>query len=254
MGRKLMRVPMDFHWPKNQTWKGYINPIKSQECKSCDGTGLNPATKQISDTFYDFENTGQRWSDKITDDEVRALVRVGRLSDFMPDQKWYDFDEESNHWRVMDRTGEKPQWANCEEPRMPSTADVNFANSRNGRGHSHDAINRWILIRARANRLGVYGQCEFCGGEGDIWQSEEIKKLHDEWKEFDPPIGDGFQLWETTSEGSPASPVFQSLENLCEWCESNASTFGNSKTSKENWIKMLSDDRVYHQEGNAIFI
>lgn len=71
MGRKLMRVPMDFRWPRKQTWKGYINPIRSQECKSCGGTGLNPATKVLSDTFYDFENTGQRWCDKITDDEAR---------------------------------------------------------------------------------------------------------------------------------------------------------------------------------------
>ena len=26
MGRKLMRVPLDFAWPLKKVWKGYINP------------------------------------------------------------------------------------------------------------------------------------------------------------------------------------------------------------------------------------
>ena len=30
----------------------------------------------------------------------------------------------------------------------------------------------------------------------------------------DPPNGDGYQLWETTSEGSPVSPVFESIDAL----------------------------------------
>ena len=32
-----------------------------------------------------------------------------------------------------------------------------------------------------------------------------------------PPKGEGFQLWETTTEGSPVSPVFETLDELCEW-------------------------------------
>lgn len=58
-------------------------------------------------------------------------------------------------------------------------------------------------------------------------------------EQYDPPTGDGFQLWETTSEGSPQSPVFATLEELCAWCEDNATTFASFKATKEQWFKML---------------
>lgn len=71
---------------------------------------------------------------------------------------------------------------------------------------------------------------------------------------IEPPIGEGYQLWETTSEGSPVSPVFKTLDELCGWCEENATTFSHFKTTKEKWKQMLEDDFVYHQQGNVIFI
>jgi len=53
---------------------------------------------------------------------------------------------------------------------------------------------------------------------------------------YNPPSGIGYQLWETTSEGSPMSPVFSTLDELCEWCEyNNASIFANDTMSKECW-------------------
>jgi len=70
----------------------------------------------------------------------------------------------------------------------------------------------------------------------------------------EPPEGEGYQLWETTSEGSPSSPVFETLELLCEWCETNATTFGHFKATKEEWKQMFDDNFVVHREGNAIFI
>lgn len=68
------------------------------------------------------------------------------------------------------------------------------------------------------------------------------------------PEGEGYQLWETTSEGSPISPVFETLEALCEWCEDNATVFADIKVSKERWFDMLSDNYVMHKEGNVVFI
>lgn len=64
------------------------------------------------------------------------------------------------------------------------------------------------------------------------------------------------QLYENTSEGTPLSPVFRAdeFENLCEWAAENASTFADHKASKEDWMKMLSDGLVFHQEGNVIWI
>ena len=69
-----------------------------------------------------------------------------------------------------------------------------------------------------------------------------------------PPKGNGYQLWEATSQGSPVSPVFATLDELCEWCEKNATTFAHFKATKEEWRKMLEDDNVHHKEGNCIFL
>lgn len=83
----------------------------------------------------------------------------------------------------------------------------------------------------------------------DTYLEEPMKKL----KELlAPPSGEGYQLWETTSEGSPVSPVFETLDELCEWCENNATTFADFKTSKEKWKEMLIADFVYHKHGNII--
>ena len=67
----------------------------------------------------------------------------------------------------------------------------------------------------------------------------------------DPPCGDGFQLWETVTEGSPISPVFATLDELCG---ENAFVFASDRTTKENWKRMLEAGIVYHQEGNRMFV
>lgn len=49
--------------------------------------------------------------------------------------------------------------------------EVNRANSCGGMfgDFNHDAINRFILIETRAKRLGVYGHCQDCKGDGYIY-------------------------------------------------------------------------------------
>lgn len=51
----------------NEVVNFYFEIIReSHKCESCDGSGLNPETKQISDDWYDFANTGRRWCENIT--------------------------------------------------------------------------------------------------------------------------------------------------------------------------------------------
>lgn len=163
------------------------------QCPSCEGEGLNPETKKISDNFYDFAGSGARWSDKITQDEVIELIKRRRLSDFAKPTTTLDgktevtnyfFDEEKGCWMGFIRTtGIKGKLVKVKEPtEYPTAAEVNAAQNQRGMGfRSHDAINRWILIETRAKRLGVYGKCEHCEGRGYI---------------FDEPEGKlGLQLW-----------------------------------------------------------
>lgn len=233
MGREIKRVALDFDWPLKMTWKGYLNPYDSQECRVCDGSGHNPETKQISDDWYDFARTGRRWSDKIAQDEVEALFKKGRLSrDFWGFQAWYDKDEQKwLGWVAGVKQEINPI------PPYPSADEVNKW-SRNGIGH--DSINQWICVETRAKRLGVFGDCPVCNGTGSIWFSEKVRELSENWYEdekYDPPTGEGWQLWETVSEGSPVSPVFETPEGLEAWLIGEGYSEGAAKSFIESgWV------------------
>ena len=67
--------------------------------------------------------------------------------------------------------------------------------------------------------------------------NKDLKKI---WH-HEPPTGEGYQLWETTTEGSPQSPVFESLEELCDWAEENATAFADFKITKEEWFKIFTE-------------
>ncbi|MFZ2306801.1 MAG: hypothetical protein WAW73_20195 [Rhodoferax sp.] len=106
----------------------------SEDCKHCDGNGYHQDAQIIVNTFYRHQCApGQTpWNDKITEDEADALIAAGRA-----------------------KAGE-------------TAATINAA--QHGGGFlSHDAINRGILIQARAKRLlGVDGYCPHCNGEGYV--------------------------------------------------------------------------------------
>ena len=67
---------------------------ESKACLKCDESGYNEATKQISNDWYSFDRSkwirvrdGRQyndfaWCNHINDNEVEALVKAGRLSDF----------------------------------------------------------------------------------------------------------------------------------------------------------------------------
>lgn len=243
MGRELKRVPLDFDWPLGMIWKGFLNPYASQDCTACGKSGYNPETKKIYDSWYDFENRRGRydcWCYNLTQEDVQALLDAGRLWDFtrVPRPGQEDLPRWENGW-LKESNGY-----------IPTAEEVN-AWARQGTGH--DGINHWVCAKAKAERLGVYGLCKYCQGKGYIFATPEIEKLHEEWESFEPPEGEGYQLWSTTTEGHPMSPVFKTLNELCEWCADNETTFGSFKATAEEWRKMLDDGHVYHQEGNMIF-
>jgi len=237
MGREIKRVPLDFDWPLNKVWQGYLNPFAKarHECLECDGTGYNPETKQIADDWYDHDGFGNRWmyvygtapdgtpakrppwkivgdchrwDNKLEAGEVEALMEHGRLSD-LTYPLWYRKD--GDQWLVLDERDRDKGWVPCDPPTMPTPEQVNYWSQHS---FGHDAINRWICIEARATRLGVWGQCEVCDGTGEHWSSPEAKEQYDTWEKIEPPAGEGWQVWETVSEGSPVSPVFDSPDAL----------------------------------------
>jgi hypothetical protein len=265
MGRKLMRVPMDFAWPLKQVWGGYLNPFYSQsiKCPRCDGSGYAPDAKRFSDQWYGnapFDPVAYGATPLTVDHpSVRALAErnvtrepgyygtspgaadreARRLWDFMHKQ-W------SHHLIQADVDVLLKEGRLADFTRAGKTPTADEVNAWSIGGFGHDAINHWICVKARCKREGVPVSCG-CH-DGKMWPSEKVRRQCERWKQTEPPVGDGFQLWETTSEGSPTSPVFATMEELCEWCADNATTFASFKASAIEWRRMLDADFVVHKE------
>lgn len=276
---------MDFAWPRGKTWGGHLNPFDGQStpCDQCEGDGSSPEAKRLKDQWYGYapfrpEDRGSKPLTTCTP-EVRAFAErnCNHSPDFygntkaaverealrlitMWNKQWchhLNADDvaalvEGN--RLFDLTstftpGEG--WKRNDPPNMPNPEEVNAWSLQ---GFGHDSINQWIVVRAECKRLGHPEICSKCGGEGSLWPSPEIKKQSEDWTDTEPLADEGFQLWETTSEGSPVSPVFATIEELCEWCAVNATTFGRDRATAEQWRKMLDEDFICHREGGTVYL
>jgi hypothetical protein len=247
MGREVRRVPIDFDWPLNEVWEGFLSPDKFDEtpCPDCKN-GYSPRAENLYDLWYgklpfdpastgstpwrhdspavrafaernlsnapDYYGSGnaalrreaqrladlfnEGWSHHLAQEDVDALVAAGRLHDFT--HTW----SREHGWQPKDPTV------------TPTAAQVNEWSLR---GFGHDAINASVVIRARCEREGIDDTCPTCKGHASLERFEGQRAEAEAWEPTDPPKGDGWQLWETVSEGSPVSPVFATADELAGW-------------------------------------
>jgi hypothetical protein len=156
------------------------------------------------------------WCHHLNQDDVNALVEAGRLMDF------------THTWSREDR------WQKKEPPFIPSAAQVNEWSLR---GMGHDSLNAGIAVSARCKREGHDDTCPACAGHGSTEKYPGQRAEAEAWESSEPPSGDGWQLWETTSEGSPKSPVFASAAELAGWCEGNATAFAGIRWTRDEWLR-----------------
>lgn len=268
MGRELKRVALDFSWELNKVWEGYINPYSPKSCIFCGGNGYSSHAKKLQDMWYgympfrpedrgsvpfkpedeiirnfairnvsnspEYYGTGElaiyheamrlcalfnnKWSNHINDDDVAALIKHQRLLD-------------------LTHTYVDGKWKEKEPAYIPTAKEVNEWNIRS---FGHDGINSHVCIKAECERLGLPQYCDNCRGEGYIWASEQEKQRSEEWKRIAPPEGEGYQIWETVSEGSPISPVFSTPEELAKYMDGRK--WGADKgTSYETWLAFINN-------------
>lgn len=271
MGRELKRVPLNFEWPMSKVWQGFLNPhyTNSHDCAACAGSGSSPEAQRLQNQWYGnnepfkpedrgsvpflpthpkvrafaernvahapefygvsdaaIQREARRlathfnrgWNHHLNAADVAALLEAGRLKDlthtFTPGIGW------------QEKT----------PPCVPTPEEVNAWSISGGCGH--DSINQWIVVGAECKRLGIDPECQHCKGEGTVWDSPENKQVAEAWMSTQPPTGDGFQIWETVSEGSPISPVFATPEELAQhmagtrWGADHGSSY-------ETWLKFI---------------
>lgn len=259
MSREVRRVSLDFDWPLKQVWTGYLTPedLHEEKCAPCDGDGgsefarhqharwygyvpfdpsetgsvrLTPKTPAVrafaernvstSPEYYGHDEIAivreatrlcglwnGMWSHHLHQDDVDALVADGRLMDFT--HTW----TRGQGW----------------EPIVPSPAvTAEQVNEWSLRGFGHDSINCWVAVRAACGRAGQPETCADCAGHGSRERYEGQRAAAEAWKPTEPPTGEGWQLWETTSEGSPTSPVFADPEELAQWMSRNPCGFAGA--------------------------
>lgn len=98
----------------------------------------------------------------------------------------------------------------------------------------------WPLNKVWAGYLlkCCINNCDDCKLAGELMGY----KLNDcgcpNYPKFDPPKGDGYQLWETISEGSPITPVFATPEKLAKWLVGNDTSI-TKDCDYEGWLKFI---------------
>lgn len=259
MGKELKRVPINFEWEIGKTWCGYINPHEVHKCKNCDGSGYSDEYYKLRDEWYGdptkenyipnpfrkncIYNT-KAWKNNLNEDDVNALLENDRLWDFTR----VPINDEQKEIVKQEIANGKNSWLPFNNGYIPTPQEVNEWNLKT---LGHDSMNAWYCIKARLKKEGKPYVCNKCNGTGKNWQHPKAKKLYNNWKNYDPPIGEGFQLW---SYDSPVTPVFNSLEELCDYCEKqNISVFAGNTATKKEWLEMLNDNFVHHKDGNMIF-
>ena len=96
----------------------------------------------------------------------------------------------------------------------------------------------WRVLKDLLERGGTsYDEwkCVRCKGEGHLGDPDYYDKWYQN-ERHDPPAGEGWQLWETVSEGSPITPVFATPEELAthlsapgyQWGAMSAMTYENA--------------------------
>ena len=187
MTQIIKRVPFDFDWPMYRVWSGYVNPyLKSRhECPGCKGKGLNPPSQQIYQDWLDQCINGyeQPTSETLTQEEVDLLFSLGHLEGYYAGKPTVEY--------VNRDLKEKAQW--------------------------RDTSCTFLITRIKAARLGVWGYCGICQGTGELWESLLDQEKSLTWTPIEPPVGEGYQVWETVSPGSPVSPVLPDSNSLIRW-------------------------------------
>lgn len=229
MSREIRRVPVDFDWPLDKTWEGYLSPdsLDGEPCPDC--YQINSRGEKVSGNG---STAAAKWVEA-------ALYLIGMMADDIRAQSFVGTEHQFTQFGD-DRSRLHPYLAtlqniNVYEGRRPSADIVDLVAGITGRptvgigDASSFAFKALDALKAAAGVDEKWGWCSTCEGHGTVEKYPGQRAEAEAWEPTEPPTGEGWQVWESVSEGSPISPVFADREDLIGWLMSPAYTWGTSR-------------------------
>lgn len=197
MGRELKRIALDWTWPVGKVWEGYVCnvgrpcPAHGEDCwggQTAAAWWVSALGRFIDLLGEDAADPTRRgiWPHPYIQDFPQAPGEGGRMHPLTP--QLADFVAAFRGCRAEDMRGGL----------LASRAQSKPA---------------WRTLYRIARLPKGWGVCAVCNGH-DI-HPDDLAAL-EAWEPTEPPAGEGWQLWETVSEGSPITPVYPTAEALIE--------------------------------------
>lgn len=268
MSREVKRVPVDFDWPLDEVWSGYVHTEEENErwaeddCPDCT-SGYSPRAQHLYELWYGrapfrpedngstpltpetpavrafaernvtrdansrrFYTRGYFGENLTVEEAIQREAR--RLADLFNSQLSHHLNEDDvEALRAVDRLPRelthrfdrdvepRERWQRIEPAPEITAAQLNEQMIVGGLFGA--TVGVYDLVEARCTREGVESACQTCGGHGSLERYPGQRAEAEAWERTEPPTGDGWQLWESVSEGSPISPVFATAEELAQW-------------------------------------
>lgn len=276
MGRQVRRVALDFAWPMNKPYDGFMHPAELDpvQCPVCEGSSYSPEGREMHDRWWGYIpfSPEQAGSEPFTIDTPGVLDYARRK--IMDERAFYDDylgatgDETArregrrmcglwnatwqhhlsqqdvdallasgevlagltHRWNDETRT-----WVKKDGP-PPTQREVNIWGLNLTGGVL--SVPGWAVQKAEAERRGVSLMCSNCDGEGSTFRDDAHREAYESWTPSEPPEGEGWQLWETVSEGSPISPVCPTAESLARHM-AHSDTTRDEGMGYEGWLKFI---------------
>lgn len=218
MGREARRVPLDFDWPLNKTWAGYLMPdsLHGDKCLDCTN-GYTDAHEWLEAVAYCVAGLADDAADEARGRQMHPYLTPLR---------------EISYNGAKGRPG--PQFAEFTDGIAPEAA---------GGFMGRDVYRVLTGLKAAAGLPERWGICPTCDGHATVEKYPGQRADADEWEPTDPPEGEGWQMWETTSEGSPISPVFATASELASWCADNVGAFGDRRVDAAEWLRIITGEQ-----------
>jgi hypothetical protein len=219
MGREIKRVPLDFHAPEDQTWEGYVLPdrLRGDDCPDCQGGQTHAGW----------------WLQRMCQRISMLAADIGGQEHGRPLHPWLAQDPyphtDSRH--LFDRATRVIRPSEDMATLVAALADRNEDDVKSSFGSFDYAIYRAIVTAAG---LPEWGSCATCEGHGTVESYPGQRAEAEAWERYEPPTGEGWQLWQTVSD-APMSPVFATADELIDWMTTPAAEWGASGPwSREN--------------------